>query len=62
LGIVVEAVERVSFEVIEAGFGIGWNPDVTVGGRSEAGEEVTVSLWSAIRVGADADASDARAE
>ena len=50
--------DEVSLDLMEAGFGSGWNPDVIVGGLSEAGEEVIVSLPSRFTsVGADAEAA-----
>lgn len=55
-------VEEVSVDLTDAGFGNGWNPEVIVGGRSEAGDEVTVLFWSEMRVGADADASELKLE
>jgi len=59
----VDVDERVSVDLIDAGLvvvlvvGKGWNPDVIVVARSEAGEETTVSAGSEMRIGADADAS-----
>jgi hypothetical protein len=55
----VEVDERVSLDLIDAGFGKGWNPEVMVGGRSDAGESTIVSVCEReMRFGAEADGSE----